>query len=72
VARFIGEAKGNSSHAINHVVKPHYNFYWQNEYGVLSFAEKNLAGIVQYIHNQKEHHAKGTINQAMETVAEEE
>jgi hypothetical protein len=72
VARFIGEVKGNSSHAINHVVKPHYNFYWQNEYGVLSFAEKNLAGIIQYIHNQKEHHAKGTINQAMETVAEEE
>ncbi len=72
VARFIGEVKGNSSHAINHVVKPHYNFYWQNEYGVLSFAEKNLAGIVQYIHNQKQHHAKGTINMAMETVAEAE
>ena len=72
VARFIGEVKGNSSHAINHVIKPHYNFYWQNEYGVLSFAEKNLAGIVQYIHNQKQHHAKGTINPAMEKVAEEE
>jgi putative transposase len=72
VARFIGEVKGNSSHAINHVIKPHYNFYWQNEYGVLSFAEKNLAGIVQYIHDQKQHHAKGTINPAMEKVAEEE
>lgn len=72
VARFIGEVKGNSSHAINHVIKPHYNFYWQNEYGVLSFAEKNLSNIVDYIRRQKEHHAKGTINQAMEKVAEEE
>ena len=72
VARFIGEVKGNSSHAINHVVKPHTNFYWQNEYGVLSFAEANLAGIVQYIHNQKQHHAKGTINQPMETTMEAE
>ena len=64
-------SKGNSSHAINHVVKPHYNFYWQNEYGVLSFAEKNLAGIVQYIHDQKQHHAKGTTYPAMEKVDEE-
>jgi hypothetical protein len=26
VSRFIGEVKGNSLHAINHVMKPHYNF----------------------------------------------
>jgi hypothetical protein len=38
---------------------------------VLSFAEKNLAGIIQYIHDQKQHHAKGTINPAMEKVDEE-
>jgi REP element-mobilizing transposase RayT len=72
LSRFIGEVKGNSSHAINHVVFPRHNFYWQNEYGVLSFAEKNLSNIVDYIHRQKEHHAKGTINQAMEKVTEEE
>jgi len=68
LSRFIGEVKGNSSHAINHVVKPYYDFYWQNEYGVLSFGEKNLPGVVKYIHNQKEHHAKGTLIRAMEQV----
>ncbi len=68
LARFIGEVKGNSSHAINHVVFPHHNFYWQNEYGVLSFGEKNLASVVNYIHRQKEHHAKGTLIKAMELV----
>ena len=72
LSRFIGEVKGNSSHAMNFEVRRYGNFYWQNEYGVLSFAERNLAHIVQYIHNQKQHHAKGTINVAMETVAEAE
>jgi len=71
LSRFIGEVKGNSSHAINHAVFPHHNFYWQNEYGVLSFGEKNLASVVNYIRNQKEHHAQGTLIKAMELVEEE-
>jgi REP element-mobilizing transposase RayT len=68
LSRFIGEVKGNSSHAINHAVFPHHNFYWQSEYGVLSFGEKNLLSVVNYIHKQKEHHAKGTLIKAMELV----
>jgi len=70
LSRFIGEVKGNSSHAINHAIFPHHNFYWQNEYGVLSFGEKNLSSVVNYIHRQKEHHAKGTLIPAMELVEE--
>ncbi len=68
LSRFIGEVKGNSSHAINHVMFPRHNFYWQSEYGVLSFGEKNLKNVVQCIRRQKEHHAQGTINHAMELV----
>ena len=71
LSRFIGEVKGNSSHAMNFEVKRYGNFYWQNEYGVLSFAEKNLPNIVDYIQRQKEHHAKGTIRNVMEHVDEE-
>ena len=71
LSRFIGEVKGSSSHAINHAVFPHHNFYWQNEYGVLSFGEKNLSSVVNYIHSQKEHHAKRTLIPAMELVVEE-
>ena len=56
---------------INHAVFPHHNFYGQNEYyGVLSFGEKNLSSVVNYIHRQKEHHAKGTLIPAMELVEE--
>ena len=70
-AKFIGDVKGNSSHYINHVIKPDFEFYWQNEYGVLSFGERNLASVVRYIHNQKRHHADGTLIAAMEQMDDE-
>jgi len=69
-AKFIGDVKGNSSHYVNHIIKTDYEFYWQDEYGVLSFGEKNLPGIVRYIHNQKQHHAEGTLIAAMEMIDE--
>ncbi len=67
-AKFIGDVKGNSSHYVNHIIKPKFEFYWQDEYGVLSFGEKNLSAIVKYIHNQKQHHADGTLITAMEKI----
>jgi REP element-mobilizing transposase RayT len=69
-AKFIGDVKGNSSHYVNHIIKPDFEFYWQDEYGVLSFGEKNLSTIVKYIHNQKQHHADGTLISAMERMGE--
>ncbi|MBK9778952.1 MAG: hypothetical protein IPP55_02705 [Anaerolineales bacterium] len=33
---------------------------------MLSFGEKNLPAVVRYIHNQKQHHADGTLIAAME------
>ena len=69
-AKFIGEVKGNSSHFVNHVLKPDFEFYWQEEYGVLSFGEKNLSAVVRYIQNQKQHHAQGTLIAEMERMDE--
>ena len=65
-AKFIGDVKGNSSPSVKHVIKPDFEFYWQDEYGVLSFGEKNLSAVVRYIHNQKQHHADGTLIAEME------
>jgi putative transposase len=70
LAKFIGDVKGSSSHFVNHVIKPDFGFYWQDEYGVLSFGERNLASVVRYIHNQKQHHADGTLIAAMEMMDE--
>lgn len=69
-AKFIGDVKGNSSHFVNHVIKPDFEFYWQDEYGVLSFGEKSLSAVVRYIHDQKQHHAAGTLIAAMERMDE--
>jgi len=70
LAKFVGDVKGNSSHYVNHVVKPDFEFYWQDEYAVLSFGEKNLSSVVGYINNQKRHHADGTLIAAMEQMDE--
>jgi putative transposase len=69
-AKFIGDVKGNSSHFINHVTRPDFEFHWQVEYGVLSFGEKKLSSVVRYIHNQKQHHADGTLIAIMERMDE--
>ena len=59
-AEFIGDVKGNSSHFVNYLIKPSFEFRCQDEYGVFSFGEKGLPTIVRYIHNQKQHHADRT------------
>lgn len=69
-AKFIGGVKGNSSHFVNYVIKPDFEFRWQAEYGVFSFREKDLAGIVRYIQNQKQHHADGMLIDALERMDE--
>jgi REP-associated tyrosine transposase len=67
VATLIGQLKGVSSH---HVNKTYADgpFMWQTEYGVFSFSEKALPSIVNYINNQKQHHAESTLNVAMENM----
>jgi len=40
LSEFVGLVKGNSSHFVNHVIKPDFYFAWQEEYGVQSFSEK--------------------------------
>jgi putative transposase len=59
LAEVIGRLKGASAHALNHQPgrPPDRSFSWQTEYGILSFGEKALPTVIQYIQNQKQHHA---------------
>ena len=62
LSNFIGQIKGNSSHFVNHVKKPEVHFIWQRSYGVVSFGEKRLDSVIQYVRQQREHHYRaGTI-----------
>lgn len=56
LSEFIGQVKGNSSHFVNHEIKPGYTFAWQSEYGVVSFGGKQLDMVVKYVKNQHKHH----------------
>lgn len=65
VATLIGQLKGASSHHINTKYTDR-TFAWQAEYGVVSFSEKLLERVVNYVKNQKKHHAENSLDLAME------
>ena len=65
VATLIGQLKGASSHHVNDNYADGV-FAWQAEYGVLSFSERSLSRVVDYVKNQKKHHAANTLNMSME------
>jgi putative transposase len=72
VATVIGQLKGASSHRANQLFVSNRAFAWQEEYGVFSFSEKSLSTIVEYVKNQKQHHADSSIKMSMETFNVEE
>jgi len=61
LSEFAGQVKGNSSHFVNHVKTPAAHFSWQQSYGVVSFGEKNLDMVIQYVKRQREHHSGTTV-----------
>jgi putative transposase len=66
VATLIGQLKGASSHRVNKIFVSDKSFAWQAEYGVLSFPEKALSTLIEYVKNQKKHHAENWLNESME------
>jgi putative transposase len=71
VATVIGQLKGASSHHINENYT-NGSFAWQAEYGVVSFSEKALPTIVDYVRNQKKHHSDNTIEETLENLTPSE
>jgi putative transposase len=69
IATVIGQLKVASSHHVNENYA-HGAFAWQAEYGVLSFSEKALPSLVEYVKNQKEHHNQDTIKAVLENLIE--
>ena len=67
LSEFVGQVKGNSSHFVNHEIKPDYHFVWQGEYGVVSFGGKQLDMVVKYVKNQRQHHGARTTIAFLET-----
>ena len=68
LSEFIGQVKGNSSHFVNHEIKPDYPFAWQSEYGVVTFGGKQLDVVVKYVKNQRKHHKDNSVIGLLECV----
>ncbi|MBI3194243.1 MAG: IS200/IS605 family transposase [Ignavibacteriae bacterium] len=71
VSDIIGKIKGSSSHHLNKDLAITEDFAWQDGFGVLSFTEKDLSGVLRYIQNQKVHHKENKLNSVMERTDEE-
>jgi len=67
IADWIGKLKGSSSYQINKITG-RKAIEWQHGYGVVSFGTRDTQWVVDYIKNQKEHHAKGNIFERLEKI----
>jgi putative transposase len=71
-SEWLRHVKGLSAHAVNaNFVGDELAFKWQEGYGLVTFGEKNLPFVIDYIARQKEHHAKGTIFSKLERIDED-
>jgi REP-associated tyrosine transposase len=71
ISEWIGQLKGGSSFYINHEVVNRKLLDWQTGYGVVSFGTRDLQWVINYVKNQKEHHAKKTTHPRLEKCDEE-
>jgi putative transposase len=69
IAEFVKHLKGGSSRHLNQSIG-HKDFGWQREYGVFTLGGKQLERAIDYVKNQKHHHAESTIVQSLESVDE--
>jgi putative transposase len=73
VSEFIGQLKGGSSHDVNQALGGRQKeLQWQAGYGVVSFGTRDLPWVVEYIRNQREHHARGAVQERLERVDQDE
>lgn len=72
IAEWVKQMKGASTRNVNEQFPDLDNaFGWQASYGVLTFGAKNLDFVMNYITQQKEHHAKNALESYLEQIDEE-
>jgi len=72
VAQYVKLLKGSSGHYLNQIVfPPDIEFKWQRGFGVFSLGQQQLDKAIQYVENQKVHHAQHTTNVWLEKTDEE-
>jgi putative transposase len=72
ISDFVGQLKGGTSHDVNQQFGREKVLHWQTGYGVVSFGTRDLEWVVDYIRNQHEHHAKGTVHERLERITQDD
>jgi putative transposase len=72
ISKWIGELKGASAHHLNHNVMDRPVFAWQAGYGAVTFGQKDLPFVREYVRNQRARHAEGRIYARLERTEPEE
>jgi putative transposase len=70
IAQWIGKLKGGGSFEVNQTL-PASKLLWENGYGIVSFREKELNIILEYIDNQATHHRSGNLIDNLEKSVED-
>jgi putative transposase len=71
-ANVIGQLKSITSFDLNRTFELEDKFHWQESYGILTFGEKNLVFVGEYIARQKEHHTNNTMIPRLEKSEDED
>lgn len=67
ISDLVGVLKGYSAHEVNRRLGMKQKVLeWQTGYGVVSFGTRDLPWVVEYVRNQKEHHAAGRVFERLE------
>ncbi|MBD2626187.1 IS200/IS605 family transposase [Trichormus variabilis] len=61
VSEVIKQAKGSSSHFINHEIKPKEFFKWRGSYGAFTVSYDAIDTVANYIRNQQTHHQQKSL-----------
>ena len=69
ISDLVKNLKGGSSHDLNTELR-RKELQWQRGYGVVSFGRKNLPWVLEYIANQRQHHAAGTAQVRLENAGD--
>ena len=67
ISDLVGDLKGGCSFELNKQ-RGHKVLEWQRGFGVVSFDKLQLARVLEYIANQKLHHARGTVQDRLERI----
>lgn len=69
VSQVIKGLKGGSSHYLNQKVGLPFDFHWQRGFGALTFSQKNLKFVKDYIDNQKTHRRNDSTIALLKTIS---